>query len=157
MNLTVLNQRPDDRQTMHKLADVHSKKQTHIQIGNNTKFIDKVCVENVAKAHILAADKLSQIDSGVAGEVFFITNGEPMLSFDFNRAVFTELGTDPNEKITKIPVGLALFIATLAEWWCKLFGGHTEFTRFNIQFVTSAQTYNIDKVRTTISESEYPR
>jgi len=70
-----------------------------------------------------------------------------MRSFDFTRAVYTELGTDPNEKIQKIPRIVALFFATLAELWMRVFGGHTEFNQFNIQFATAAQTYKVDKVR----------
>uniref|UniRef100_A0A8H8CJZ2 3-beta hydroxysteroid dehydrogenase/isomerase domain-containing protein n=1 Tax=Psilocybe cubensis TaxID=181762 RepID=A0A8H8CJZ2_PSICU len=54
------------------------------QNGHNTNLVDRTYVANVADAHVLAADRLnSYARSLVAGEVFFITNDEPMRFWDF--------------------------------------------------------------------------
>lgn len=51
---------PGDRQVMHGLMQVFYNKQTHFQIGDNTNLFDWTYVTNVAKAHLLAADRLSK-------------------------------------------------------------------------------------------------
>lgn len=45
---------------MHGLMQVFYNKQTHFQIGDNTNLFDWTYVTNVAKAHLLAADRLSK-------------------------------------------------------------------------------------------------
>ncbi|KAK0187974.1 C-3 sterol dehydrogenase [Armillaria mellea] len=50
---------PGDHQVMAGLYAVYEKGQTHFQIGDNTNIFDWTYVENVAYAHLLAADKLS--------------------------------------------------------------------------------------------------
>ncbi|KAF6757483.1 C-3 sterol dehydrogenase [Ephemerocybe angulata] len=49
---------PGDRQCMSGLYQVYENNQTHFQIGDNTNMMDWTYVGNVAKAHLLAADKL---------------------------------------------------------------------------------------------------
>lgn len=130
---------------MHRLDTVYKSKQTHLQLGDNKNLVDWVYVGNVAKAHLLATDRLSRED--VAGQVFFITNGEPIPSFDFSRAAWKELGDDLSRPVIKIPRMFAIYLAFFSELWCRIVGGKTEFTRFNVRYVTAAQWYNIDKVR----------
>lgn len=64
--------------------------------------------------------------------------------------VWRELGAPPEDfeakNITKIPRFLALILASIAEFVCKLIGGKTEFTRFAVKYSTATQWYNIDKV-----------
>ncbi|KAF9454731.1 C-3 sterol dehydrogenase [Macrolepiota fuliginosa MF-IS2] len=49
---------PGDRQVMTGLYQVYERNQTHFQIGDNTNLFDWTYVGNVAKSHLLAADKL---------------------------------------------------------------------------------------------------
>ena len=44
---------------MTGLMQVFYNKQTHFQIGDNTNLFDWTYVTNVAKAHLLAADRLT--------------------------------------------------------------------------------------------------
>lgn len=50
---------------MHGLMQVFKNKQTHIQIGDNTNLFDWTYVTNVAKAHLLAADRLTDPRTGL--------------------------------------------------------------------------------------------
>ena len=142
---------------MHRFATLLERKQHKVQIGDNTNLNDWVYAGNVADAHILAADRLpSSTDHRphpVAGQAFFITNGSPIPVWDFSRMIWRELGAPPADldpkNVIRIPRWLALVIAMLAETWCKLSGGRTEFTRFAVQYATATQWYNIDKVRIT--------
>lgn len=140
---------------MHRLATVLERNQHKIQIGDGSNLVDWAYVGNVADAHILAADKLpsttgSSNTNAVAGQVFFITNGSPIAGWEFSRMVWRELGAPSQDfdskSIKKIPRWLALLLATVAELWCSVFGGSTEFTRFAVQYATATQFYDIIKV-----------
>ncbi len=82
----------------------------------------------------------------VAGQIFFITNGQPIPQWTFNRLIFKELGDDGSKKIVIIPRALALFLAMITELVCKITGKKSEFNLFNVRFATAVQWYNIDKV-----------
>jgi sterol-4alpha-carboxylate 3-dehydrogenase (decarboxylating) len=53
---------------MHGLMQVYHNRQTHWQIGDNTNLFDWTYVTNVAKAHLIAADKLSEVLNSKAEE-----------------------------------------------------------------------------------------
>jgi hypothetical protein len=59
--------------------------------------VDYLYVENATMAHILAAEELLLDPTSVSGEVFFITNGEPVHQWTFNRLVWKELGDAGNK------------------------------------------------------------
>ncbi|KAI5123458.1 hypothetical protein M0805_008828 [Coniferiporia weirii] len=217
---------PGDRQVMHGLMQVFNNKQTHFQIGDNNNLFDWTYVTNVAKAHLLAADRLSQpredldeakllplpsidLSTGVRrlptsaarligpsvepppnaaelveafkndehyeprpvarhrfdqlspaviertesdplrvdGQVFFITNGEPVYFWDFMRAVWHEMGDPLDRKIFKLPRSLGSVLATLAEGWSWLIGKEPTFTRFRVTFSCATRWHNIEKAR----------
>ena len=145
---------PRDPQLFHRLATVLADKQHKVQIGNNDNLIDYAYVGNVADAHILAADRLPfALDSKahpVAGQAFFITNGEPIRIWDFNRLAWRGLGAPASDldpaNVTRIPRWIAMILAVLSEGWAKVTGGTTEFSLLAVRFITATQWYNIDKV-----------
>jgi sterol-4alpha-carboxylate 3-dehydrogenase (decarboxylating) len=149
--------RPGDQQLMHRLATVLERGQHKIQIGDNTNLVDWVYVGNVADAHILASDLLpTRTDEAltphqVAGHVFFVTNDTPLPGWNFSRMIWRELGAPEKDldskNVIKISRTMALFMAAIAEIWCKVSGGSTEFTRFAVQYVTATQYYDISKVK----------
>ncbi|KAJ7098762.1 3-beta hydroxysteroid dehydrogenase/isomerase family-domain-containing protein, partial [Mycena belliarum] len=110
-----------DRQLMWRLAEVYEKRQHNVQIGDNTNLVDYAYAGNVAHAHVLATAKLISEPERVAGHTFFITNGDPRPQWDFSRLLF-----------------------------CRITGSSTQFTTFNVRFLTGVQWYNIDKARTIL-------
>lgn len=110
-----------------KKASIKFKLAT-VQIGDGSNLVDWAYVGNVADAHILAADRLpSSPDTAaanhIAGQAFFVTNGTPIPGWDFSRMVWRELGAPPSDlnpkNVQKVPRWLALFMATVAEFWYK--------------------------------------
>ncbi|TFK70358.1 C-3 sterol dehydrogenase [Pluteus cervinus] len=246
---------PGDRQVMTGLFDVYDKGQTHFQIGDNTNLFDYTYVGNVAKAHLLAADKLTTpppappisqpptslsdippltdaelnlVDSAlpsinittgkhrvptcearplgpyvtpppnareieaafknpntidsrpvlrtkfdalseyginhsklenpsinplqVAGQAFFITNGEPCYFWDFARSVWNELDKYfPDKRQPRSPFvfsrSVGLVLATCAEWFAWITGRETQFTRFKVTFTCTERWHNIERAR----------
>ena len=132
---------------MWRFADAYSKGRTTIQIGDNTNLVDFAYAGNVADAHILAADRLKSDSADlVAGEVFFITNGTPLPYWDVPRMIFKEMGDDGRKKPTALPKLLMLVIAYIMEFWYGFFGMEPPFRVFDVQFMTTVQWYNIEKV-----------
>jgi sterol-4alpha-carboxylate 3-dehydrogenase (decarboxylating) len=228
---------------MAGLAQVYERNQTHFQIGDNTNMFDWTYVENVAHAHLLAADRLApgpsfenqpeklaeyqkdivsyplppiagsgpvhriptsearplgpavektpeaqalaaafsepydvrntgrpvfhtrfdplsdhalaRCDTNplqVAGQAFFITNGEPIYFWDMPRLVWGRLARA--EKVPPKPkwpikfskdVGYALAMG--AEWWGWLSGKEPAFTRFRVAYSCVNRWHNIEKAR----------
>ena len=90
---------------------------------------------------------------GVAGQAFFITNGEPCYFWDFPRLVWKHLDAvfpgmrDPQRKffVMSKPVGLAA--ATAAEWAGWIVGKEPAFTRFKVSYSCATRWHNIEKAR----------
>lgn len=83
----------------------------------------------------------------VAGQAFFITNGEPMYFWDFARAVWTELGYDCPSWTINIPTSLGFVLGSLAEWATWLLGKEPGLTRGRIYYITTHRWFNIEKAR----------
>ncbi|TFL02423.1 C-3 sterol dehydrogenase [Pterulicium gracile] len=246
---------PGDRQVMSGLFQVYDRGQTHFQIGDNTNLFDWTYVGNVAKAHLLAADKLgppkfprleltedhipvtdieltaeeekftnytlpyvsktahalriptsearplgpcveppvnareleqayaepehpqnrpvirTRFDAlaessiarhklthdgasplDVCGQVFFITNGEPVYFWDFPRAVWKRLdklfpGKRTERSVWKLSQTIGLTAATGSEWVGWMTGKEPTFTRFKVSYSCAVRWHNIEKAR----------
>lgn len=248
---------PGDRQAMTGLYQVYERGQTHFQVGDNTNLFDWTYVGNVARAHILAADKLdipppappisafekapSTVDDlpplnsveqslinhpltsidvttgkhriptcearplgpyvtrppnadiiesafnnpgtdnrpvgrsrydqlsetsinreklrhpdktplQVAGQAFFITNGEPCYFWDFPRTVWRHLdsffpGHRKQRGLIVLPKPIGMAAASGSEWFGWLTGKQPTFTKFKVTFSCATRWYNIEKAR----------
>ncbi|GKT46102.1 STIP1 y and U box-containing protein 1 [Colletotrichum spaethianum] len=119
-----------------------------LQIGDNTNLSSTTYAGNAADAHLAAADKLLHAPEGVAGEAFFITNGEPMRFWDFSRAVWRAAGdkTRPEEiRIVSMTVALAYVWALEWIYWFK--GELPPLTRQIVRFTGMSRWYVIDKAQ----------
>ena len=85
----------------------------------------------------------------VAGQVFFITNGEPVYFWDFPRRLWRMLEPDtyPAREPLVLPKTVGFAIATLSEWWGWLSGREPTFTRFRVTFTCAQRWHNIEKAR----------
>ncbi|KAI8326369.1 3-beta hydroxysteroid dehydrogenase/isomerase, partial [Martensiomyces pterosporus] len=102
---------PGDRQTTPGALLAQRKNlPVLIQVGNNTALFDFTYVGNLADAHLLCADKL--YDENVSGEVFFITNDEPVGMWSFMRLLWGEVGDNRGPKLI-IPTFVATMILGL--------------------------------------------
>ncbi|MCJ1388897.1 erg26, C-3 sterol dehydrogenase [Xylographa bjoerkii] len=87
-----------DVQVLANILDILEKGQARLQLGNNTSYFDFVYVGNVADAHVQLAlamvrEEKDPLNSPkAAGEAFFITNGQPMLFWDYLRLAWRFAG-----------------------------------------------------------------
>ena len=88
-----------------------------INIGDGKSKFGHVYVDNLVHAHILAGEKL-ETGSPLAGQCYFINDGNPTNFFNFFIAFINRLGYTPT--ITRVPAWLAYAIAASMETIAKL-------------------------------------
>lgn len=84
----------------------------------------------------------------VAGQPFFVTNGQPMPFWDFPRALWARMGhVVPAGKHWVIGREWGLTLAGLAETYGKITGRPVQFTQFRVTYTAASRYYNIEKAR----------
>jgi nucleoside-diphosphate-sugar epimerase len=116
------------------------------RIGDKEYFKDTTYIDNMTDALLLAADALGKKQEA-AGQVFFITNGEPARVWDFVNSVIQIAGHPPVQK--KIPEKMALLAAGFSERTHKFFGIQSEpfMTRHAIKELCANHWFDISKAR----------
>lgn len=107
------------------------------KVGRKEYLSDFTYVENIVDA-CLAADERLQPGSPVAGQAYFITNGEPTSFWEFTRRVLVGLGYPPPR--LSIPMGVAYAAAAVRETFDTLVRGGTlnaeeGLSRFAIRYI----------------------
>ena len=142
---------PGDRRFMPALLKQARAGRLRVQVGRGTWLSDYTYVSNLVDAIVLADEALADggLDSVVAGEAYFITNGEPMPFWDFVRKVLGRLGFPPIQY--RAPKSLVYAIAAVKEGIDTLKGGtlNTEdgLTRFAIRYMCTHHYFSIEKAR----------
>jgi sterol-4alpha-carboxylate 3-dehydrogenase (decarboxylating) len=88
----------------------------------------------------------------VAGQAFFITNGEPIYFWDFMRYIWHLLDEHfPEKRTARKPFVLSKSIGLLAaqasEWVAAAMGKEPTFTKFKVTFSCATRYHNIEKAR----------
>ncbi|GAC98233.1 hypothetical protein PHSY_005822 [Pseudozyma hubeiensis SY62] len=90
----------------------------------------------------------------VAGEAFFITNGQPIPFWDFPRALWAGMGhVMPESKVWKLSKETGLTLAGFAETFGWLTGREVQFTKYKVTYSASSRYYNIEKARRALGYS----
>ena len=150
-----------DNQTVPGMLKTAEEGQTKIQLGNNKNLVEPTYVGNAATAHLLAATKLLESESGplnprVDGEAFHITDGDPQPFWTFARMLWRIAGDETTlDQVTIVPGWLALLMARGIEWVffvCTLgtIRPPLNISLLYIQFTINNSTYDISKARTRL-------
>eukprot|EP01083_Nonionella_stella_P008979 26025_1 len=89
-------------------------------IGEGHNITDFTYIDNVVHAHVLASKCLNKSTPLAAGQVYFITNGEPTLFWSFLGAILQQLGCPRPTKY--ISYNVAYAIALIMEFIYMVFG-----------------------------------
>ena len=127
-----------------------AKKGNHkVRLGSNATLFDYTYVENIAYAHLLAADKLAA-DNGSAGEAFIITNDEPIFFWDLTRYFHNVLGMTNIQRFT-IPKPVALALGHITDAIKALIAPIIKidptFTAFRVNIITSNRYLDCSKAK----------
>jgi nucleoside-diphosphate-sugar epimerase len=116
------------------------------RIGNRTNLVDTVYVDNAARAHLLAADKLFP-GSIVSGKSYFISNGQPIPLWEMVNLILAAAGVPPVTR--SISPNLAYTIGCICEgiWGALRLDGEPPMTRFVAHELSTAHWFDISAAR----------
>ena len=116
------------------------------RIGNRPCLVDTVYVDNAARAHLQAAERLAP-GSPVAGKAYFISNGEPIPLWEMVNRILAAGGVAPVRG--SISPKTAYTVGVICEGIWKLFKlpGEPPMTRFVAKELATAHWFDISAAR----------
>jgi nucleoside-diphosphate-sugar epimerase len=117
-----------------------------VRVGAGENKIDAVYVENAARAHLLAADRL-HAESPVAGRAYFITNGEPVNCWQWIDQLLALAGVPHVRR--SISFGTAWHLGRMLETVWRVTGQRSEprMTRFLAAQLAVSHYFDISAAR----------
>jgi nucleoside-diphosphate-sugar epimerase len=89
-----------------------------VRVGNGMNRVDTTYIDNAAEAHILAADRLEE-NPGLSGNVYFISQGEPVLLWEMVNHILKAAGLGPVTR--SVSHRMAWIIGAILEFAYKKF------------------------------------
>ena len=136
---------PGDSHLLPKLLEKarHGK----LKLPGPEKLIDTVYIDNAARAHILALDKLETYPEIVGGKTYFISNDEPLSQGRIIGELLKAAGVSVD--IQAVSPRLAVAAGTVIETGWKLFGLKSDppLTRWSAEHLSTAHWYDISAAK----------
>ena len=136
---------PGDNHLLPKLLE--RAKHGKLKLPGPDKLIDTVYIDNAAKAHLLALDKLESNPEAVGGKTYFISNDEPLPQSQVIGGLLKAAGLDVD--IQPISPRIAIAAGTLLETGWKLLRLKSEppLTRWSAEHLSTAHWYDISAAK----------
>jgi nucleoside-diphosphate-sugar epimerase len=121
-------------------------------IGPGRNRVDMVHVENAADAHLAAETALMQSNllgysSSAAGRAYFITNGEPVVLWDWINGLLTALGEPVVTRHVSLRTASAVGAICEAAWSVLPLHGEPPMTRFIAAELAKDHWFSLDAAR----------
>lgn len=136
---------PNDPHLLPRLLAAGRKKQLKI-VGNGNNLVDISYIDNVAYAHLLAAQNLTGEKTAV-GQAYFISQDAPVNLWDWINNLFERMGV---ERITKkVPYKMAYRLGAGLELFYKISGrsGEPRMSRFLAEQLAKSHYFSCEKAR----------
>lgn len=136
---------PEDPHLIPRLVERGKRRQLKI-VGNGTNLVDISYIDNVADAHVLAAENLNG-SATAAGNAYFISQGEPVNLWGWINTLFKRLDIPPVTR--KIGFGTAYAAGTLLEgiyMWFSM-AHEPKMTRFLAEQLARSHWFSIEKAK----------
>ena len=121
----------------------------YVRLGDGSAKCQHVYVGNMAYAHVLAAKELINGNEKLAGQVYFITDGEGENFFTFYDQIIAEAGYSISPKKMRIPKKIAYAMGALSEWTAILLRPikkyNPNFSRFAVSYTCTDFTFSSEK------------
>lgn len=119
------------------------------RIGDRPCLVDTVYVDNAAKAHLQAAERLTP-GGPVAGKAYFISNGEPIELWEMVNRILAAGGVAPVSRSISPELAFGIGIACEKLWgWFRL-SGEPPMTRFVAKELATSHWFDISAARRDI-------
>lgn len=142
---------PGDTQIIPRL--IQRGRQGSLKIvGKGSNKVDISYIDNVADAHILAARNLV-FSKTAAGQAFFISQGEPVVLWEWINDLFQKISIQPVRK--HVSFKTAYRVGTVLEWLYNLLRLESEpqMTRFLAEQLAMSHWFSIAKAETILNYS----
>lgn len=116
-------------------------------VGDGRAQVDSTYVDNVADAHLLAADALSSAGSAAAGRAYFVSNGEPRPVADLVNGILAAAGLPPERRTVPLPVAVAAGAVAQAVWRVLGRDDDPPMTPFLARQLATAHWFDLTAVR----------
>jgi len=135
---------PGDNHLIPRLIQAHRDGRLK-QVGDGQNQVDMTYIDTAAMAQIKAQEALLAGRTG--GKAYFISQGEPIVLWDWIRELLEKLGEQPLKK--KVPLGVAYTAGGILEGIWKIFGksGEPPMTRFVALQLATSHTFSIAAAR----------
>lgn len=140
---------PKDTQIIPRLLE-RGRRGTLRIVGGGTNRVDISFIDNVAAAHILAARNLEESGTA-AGEAFFVSQGRPVVLWEWINELFDRLG------VPRVRKNMSLRAAYRLGWILeKLYSllrleKEPQMTRFLAEQLAESHWFSIDKAMAVLS------
>jgi 2-alkyl-3-oxoalkanoate reductase len=116
------------------------------RIGSDPNPVDWTWVEDCARVHLAAADRLGP-GAACAGKAYFVSQGEPVPIWDLINRILAAADAPPVEKT--VPAGLAYFAGACAETVFRVLGRKEEprLTRFVAKQLSTPHWFDISAAK----------
>ena len=140
---------PGDPHILPRMIARHRQGRLRI-VGDGTNQIDITYVDNGAHAHLLACDALGQHNPKNAGKPYFISDGVPVVPWQWLNRIFAELKMPPLTK--SVPYGVARVVGAMLEgaWSAFDLKGEPPMTRFVAAQLGTSHHYDLSAARNDI-------
>lgn len=116
------------------------------RIGRRDCLVDTVYVDNAARAHLNAADRLG-CGSAAAGRAYFISNGEPLPLWEMVNRILAAADLPPVSRSVSPKLAYAAGIVCETLWRALRLTGEPPMTRFVARELATAHWFDISAAR----------
>ena len=116
------------------------------RIGKRPCLVDTVYVDNAARAHLLAGDRLFP-GSPVAGKAYFISNGEPVPLWEMVNRIIAAASLPPVTRSISPRMAYLAGIICESLWKTLRLSGEPPMTRFVARELATAHWFDISAAR----------
>jgi nucleoside-diphosphate-sugar epimerase len=132
---------PGDNHLLPKLLE--RAKHGKLRLPGPDKLIDTIYIDNAAKAHLLALDKLESSPETVGGKTYFVSNDEPWTQAQIIGGLLKAAGLEVD--IQSISPGIAIAAGVFLEtaWKSLRLKSEPPLTRWSAEHLSTAHWYDI--------------
>ena len=136
---------PGDPHLIPRIIE-RAKKGQLVRVGEGTNRVDIIYIDNAVEGHIRAWQALEP-GSPVAGQCYFLSDGEPVVLWDWINQLLASLGINPVTK--SISYGMAKKLGWILEGVYRVFGlaGEPRMTRFLAGQLATSHYFDISRAR----------
>jgi nucleoside-diphosphate-sugar epimerase len=137
---------PGDRNVVPRVLALARRGRLKI-VGSGRNKVDVTHISNVVDAHLLAERALAERGGAAGGNAYFITNGEPLVLWDWINELLRGVGIPEVKK--RVPLGVAYLTGGVMEaiWNALPLLGEPPMTRFVAKELATDHWFNIDAAR----------